>query len=76
MVLTLTEYLANARAYARLVGGVSAEEIAPGVLRAEAEIAAWHARAVQGGYSTPFIEAERLSADRGGIAPIDPPKED
>ncbi len=70
MALTLTEWLANARANAR-ESGQGTEEVAPGVMRVEADIAAWHARAVQGGYSTPEIEAQRLSADRGGIAPTD-----
>lgn len=60
--MSLHDMLAQARESAT---GAAAEEIAPGVMRAEAEIAAWHACVVQGGFSTPEIEAERLSKDRG-----------
>lgn len=65
----LSHLLWNARTKALAVGGEAAEEIAPGVLRAEAAAAAWHASAVQGGFSTAEIEAERLSKDRGGVHP-------
>lgn len=45
-----------------------AEELAPGVTRAEAGIAAALACTVQGGYSTPEIEAPRIAADRAAGA--------
>ncbi len=41
-----------------------ADELAPGVTRREAEEAARHAVLVQGGYSTPEIEAQRIAEDR------------
>lgn len=45
--------------------GIDVEEIVPGVMLAEAKAAAAHAVVIQGGYSTPEIEAQRLAADRG-----------
>ncbi len=47
---------------ARLAGSV--EELAPGVTRQEAEEASKHAVLVQGGHSTPELEARRIAADR------------
>lgn len=61
---TLTELLADARRYADLTGH-GALYLAPGVYTAEAHVAAWHAIAVQGGYSTPSTEAWRLAGDKG-----------
>ncbi len=61
--------MAEARQRAREKGDT--EEMASGVMRAEAKAAAWHAVVIQGGFSTPEIEADRLSRDRGGIAPVD-----
>jgi hypothetical protein len=52
--------------------GPDAQEIAPGVMLAEARAAAFHASVVQGGASTPEIEAGRLSRDRRGVAPTEP----
>ncbi len=46
-------------------------EIEPGVTHAEAEAAAAHAMLVQSGFSTPEIEAKRLSADRARTEPAD-----
>lgn len=43
-------------------------EIEPGVTKAEADAACAHAIVIQGGYSTPEIEAKRLSADRAKAA--------
>lgn len=40
-------------------------ELAPGVSDVEAHVAAWHAVAVQRGFSSPVREAWRLSVDRG-----------
>lgn len=69
----LSLLLWDARTTALADGGEGAAEIAPGVLVAEARAAAWHAYAVQGGFSTPEIEAERLSKDRGGLHPTEQP---
>ncbi len=63
------QMMAEARQPAREKGDT--EEMAPGVMRAEAKAAAWHAVVIQGGFSTPEIEAERLSHDRNGIGPVD-----
>ncbi len=49
---------------ARIEGGPGAEELAPGVTRAEADAAAAHAIFAQGGFSTPEIEAGRIAIDR------------
>lgn len=74
--MALNDLLTSARARARERHDERAlEEMEPGVMRVEAEVAAWHACAVQGGFSTPQIEAKRLSADRGGVAPQDEPQD-
>lgn len=60
----LNELLDMARQHAALTGD-GAKELVSGVIEAEAHVAAWHAVAVQGGFSTPVREAYRLSADKG-----------
>jgi hypothetical protein len=64
MTPTLTDLLDKARAY----GGPST--MAPGVSDAEAHVAAWHAIAIQGGYTSPEREAWRLAADYGHVPRI------
>jgi hypothetical protein len=48
----------------KLIRAKRDEELAPGVTRLEATEAAVHAITVQGGFSTPEIEAERIAKDR------------
>lgn len=47
-------------------GGRAAEELAPGVTRAEGEAAMIHAVVIQGGSATAEREAERIAFDRSG----------